>query len=60
MPKTPAELRMEAEDWLDDLGGNPRPLNRHLFLVPGITDEMADCWQWIVERGRLLIPNWDS
>ena len=60
MAKTPAELRMEAEEWLSDLGMHPRPLNRHLFLVPGITDEMSDCWQWIVERGRLLIPNWDS
>ena len=51
---------MEAEEWLSDLGMHPRLLNRHLFLVPGITDELADCWQWIVQRGRLLIPNWDS
>lgn len=60
MPKTPAELRMEAEEWLSDLGSHPRPLNRHLYLVPGITDELAGCWQWIVPRGRMLVPNWDS
>jgi hypothetical protein len=60
MPKTPAELRMEAEGWLRDLRVHPRPLNRHLFLVPGITDELAGCWRWIVDRGRLLVPNWDS
>jgi hypothetical protein len=60
MPKTPAELRMEAEEWLSDLGMHPRLLNRHLFLVPGITDELSGCWRWIVERGRLLVPNWDT
>lgn len=60
MASTAAELRVEAERWLARLGRNPRPLNRHLFLVPGITDEMAGCWQWIVSRGRQLIPNWDS
>jgi hypothetical protein len=60
MPKTPAELRMEAEQWLSDLGRHPRPLNRHLFLVPGITDEDGECWRWIDDRGRHLIPNWDA
>jgi len=60
MPKTPAELRMEAEAWLRELGRHPRPLNRHLYLVPGITDELADCWQWISERGRRLVPDWDT
>jgi hypothetical protein len=60
MPKTPAELRTEAERWLEALGKHPKLLNRHLFLVPGITDELAGCWQWLELQGRRLIPNWDS
>lgn len=59
MSSTPAELRIEAESWLKSL--NRRyPLNRHLFLIPGITDEAASCWTWIADWGRYALGKWDD
>ena len=58
MADDPAELRLEAEKWLDELRAKKLKLNRHLFLVPGITDETAECWRWIDLWGSSVIADW--
>jgi pimeloyl-ACP methyl ester carboxylesterase len=59
MADDPAELRLEAVQWLNDqLKPRQLRLNRHLFLVPGITDETAGCWDWIDRWGREVIAGW--
>lgn len=58
MADDPAELRLEAEDWLGKLRKRQMRLHRHLFLVPGITDEFANCWRWLDAWGQLAIDGW--
>jgi hypothetical protein len=56
-----AELRLEAEQWLTEtVKPQSLRLNRHLFLVPGITDESASCWRWIELWGNAVIRDWTA
>jgi hypothetical protein len=57
MPKTPAELQSAGRAWLGNLGRR-FPLQRRLFLVPGICNEDAEMWNDVWSWGSLSIPNW--
>lgn len=59
MPKTPAELRSTGRAWLGALGKR-FPLQRRLFLVPGICNEDAAMWDDVWSWGSLSIPNWGA
>lgn len=59
MPKSPDELRSDGRAWLSSLGKR-FPLQRRLFLLPGICNEDAAMWDTVVGWGRLTIPNWDD
>ena len=60
MADDPQELQFEAERWLHQLAKRRMRLNRHLFLVPGITDESASCWAWIDSWGSAVIADWSD
>ncbi len=57
MPKTPAELRSGGRAWLAALGRR-FPLQRRLYLIPGICNEDAAMWDDVWSWGSLSIPNW--
>lgn len=57
MPKTPAELRDDGRAWLSSLSKR-YPLQRRLYLVPGICDESSHVWDTIWIWGALTISNW--
>ena len=61
MADDPAELRLEAARWLTEyVQPQNLRLNRHLFLVPGITDESAACWRWIDLWGNAVLRDWSA
>jgi hypothetical protein len=57
VPPTPSELRAAGRDWLGNLAKR-YPLQRRLYLVPGICNEDAQMWDTIWHWGMLSIPNW--
>ncbi len=59
MPATPAERRKWARAWLNALGKR-YPLQRTLFLVPGIANEDAAMWNAMRSWGTKVIPNWEE
>lgn len=59
MPKTPSELRDDGRNWLAALGKR-YPLQRRLYLVPGICNEDSLMWDTIWNWGSQSIPNWST
>lgn len=57
MPPTPSELRAAGRQWLGNLDKR-HPLQRRLYLVPGICNEDALIWDTMWQWGMLTVPNW--
>lgn len=59
MPETPAERRKRARAWMNSLRKR-FPLQRTVYLVPGLCNEDSAIWNTMCEWGAGTIPNWDE